>query len=50
VEEDFVTADHMEEQQYKQTFAFYQANRGNIPIERYELPVLLDGKHLHSLS
>ena len=41
-----------EEQMFKSVFSFYQQNRGGVPIERYELPMLLDGKcrNAHTLS
>jgi len=31
-----------EEAMFKSVFNFYQMNRGGVPIERYELPMLLD--------
>ena len=35
-----------EELMFKSVFNFYQQNRGGVQIERYELPMLLDGKYL----
>ena len=34
-----------EEVMFKSVFNFYQQNRGGVQIERYELPMLLDGKY-----
>ena len=39
-----------EEGLIRHTFAFYQTNRQGAQIERYELPMLLDGKSHSSLS
>ena len=33
-----------EEQLIKQTFAFYERNKGGTTVELFELPMLLEGK------
>ena len=33
-----------EEAMFKHTFNFYQIGKGNVQLERYELPMILDGK------
>ena len=45
-EEDNLMTDQQKEEEamFKHTFAFYQTQKGGQPIERYELPMILDGK------
>ena len=33
-----------EEAMFKHTFNFYLQQKGGVPLERYELPMILDGK------
>jgi len=33
-----------EETMFKHTFNFYQLSKGAVQLERYELPMILDGK------
>lgn len=43
-EEDNLMNDQQKEEEamFRQTFNFYQAGKGNVPLERYELPMILD--------
>ena len=44
-EENMMTDQQKEEEaMLKHTFNFYMSNKGAAPIERYELPMILDGK------
>ena len=35
-----------EEAMFKHTFNFYYQGKMGVPLERYELPIILDGKFL----
>lgn len=45
-EEDNMMTDQQKEEEamFKHTFNFYLAQKGGQPLERYELPMILDGK------
>ena len=39
-----------EEAMFKHTFNFYLQQKGGVPLERYELPMILDGKSASTMS